>query len=66
MKSNFWNFLKDNIDNIYITEHVKNEFLKSRLKVINEDYLKVVSDVPKELKNNQIELQISLTIINPS
>ena len=50
VKNNFLNFLKDNIDNIYITEHVKNEFLKSRLKVINEDYLKVVSDVPKELK----------------
>jgi len=50
VKINFLNFLKDNIDNIYITEHVKNEFLKSRLKVINEDYLKVVSDVPKEFK----------------
>ncbi|MBC2705137.1 PIN-like domain-containing protein [Desulfobacula sp.] len=50
VKNNFFTFLKENIDNIYITEHIKNEFLKSRLKVINEDYLKVVSDVPKELK----------------
>lgn len=50
VKKNFIQFLRDNITEIYITEHVKNEFLKSRVKVINNDYLNVLKDVPSDFK----------------
>jgi len=50
VKGNFISFLKENIGNIFITEHIKNEFLKSRIKVINEDFLNVLNHVPYELK----------------
>lgn len=49
-KVNFISFLKQNKDKIFITEHIKDEFLKSRLKVIDEGYLKASCSVPRELK----------------
>lgn len=52
VKQNFIDFIKENIQNIYITEQVKNEFLKSRVNVINNDYLSVLKEVPNDLQKN--------------
>lgn len=52
VKQNFIDFLNKNIDDIFITEHVKNEYLKSRVKVINNDYLNVLKDTPDDLQKN--------------
>jgi len=52
VKENFISFLKKNEGNVYITGHVKNEFLKSRVRVINNDYLNVLKEVPNELLKN--------------
>jgi len=36
VKENFISFLKKNEGNVYITGHVKNEFLKSRVRVLTQ------------------------------
>lgn len=52
VKKNFIDFLEKNRGNIYITEHIQEEFLKSRVRVINNDYINVLKDVPNDLKSN--------------
>lgn len=51
-KENFIKFVDSNINNVFITEQVKSEFLKSRIRVINNDYLNVLKDVPSQLEKN--------------